>query len=497
MTEMLYYSATFLFLMVYFLNASNWNHKGLRYSRFPNLLGSRINHYRHVAGMKWTTRGELKRHYSESKKNTVLVDEFRFFPEVTDEIRLMFGSESMPIFMNPKDMTKQLLFIGPPGSGKTEMILSLLKQRFYSRAIIRDVKNEDYKPRYGNLLTGLICDMYDDRAAIWDIFSEKNFDRLIDLICVNLATGADPNQRKGGNNSFFYNSAAERLKTIFEVTRIHSRQSLLSPWVCFEQELDGYIKSATEKDSRENKDVYNNLVLVLEVLRLWSWRARDGSQLFTISGFFENNYNLILSGTNCAAYYTALIAAIVFEQINRETKKDDYTLYLLDEYLTMNFDEKAREYLHTAIRGKGGIVFVGMQFIPTENPTVKQLLKSIWHVAFVFKTTDEETKKMVKDFFGKVTYIKYEISKNKHVFDIDITRKYNQQERQVEDEFFKDSFFTEIPDFHHLTIFKSGEAYLGYTPLDSTPAKYPTQIDYKDLEQFKKYIYIDKKMAKK
>jgi len=498
MLTLLLYAIPILWLMFFLATSIAWNQNGYKYSRFTNMLGSRFNYFIHIRGGKWTTRGELKYHYKESKKNTVFIDQFRFFPEVKRKV-WTFHDEKMDMFFNPKDLTKQVLFVGPPGSGKTEMILSIIKQKFYKRALIRDVKNEDYKTRYGNQVTGLICDLYDDRGAVWNIFEEKNFDTIIDLVCVNLATGADPNQKKGGNNSFFYNSAAERLKSLFEIARIHAEEKILSAWEAFDKELDKYIIAANAKDSRENKDVFNNLVLVLEVLRLWSWRAQDGSQLFTISNFFENRYNLILSGTNCAAYYTALTAAVVFENINRKTIKDDYTLYLLDEYLTMNFDEKARELLHTAIRGKGGIVFVGMQFLPAENQTTKQLLKSIWHAAFIFKTTDEETKKLVKEFFGKTTYEKQERSFGKSAFSFNLfgPRKFQVQEREVEDEFFKDAYFMEIPDYHHLTIVKNGQTshtYLGYTPQDSKSALYEMEKSYTNLADFKRHIHIDKKV---
>ncbi|MDD4505072.1 MAG: type IV secretion system DNA-binding domain-containing protein [Sulfurospirillaceae bacterium] len=277
--------------------------------------------------------------------------------------------------VDPIDLTKQLIVFGSMGSGKTVFFWNLLLQKgLYNRALVLDAKG-DYRELVDNIRV-FTLNIFDKNAKIWDIFAEKNFHHIVSVFVknmVNQVSGGEP-----GKNSFFVNSAAERLQKMFELTYLKAHDQNLTGsdcWKLLTSEIEAYetdVKSQKATDVvKENSDVYNNLILALKSVKFWAWTASSANakKLFTINDFFSNKHTYIMHQNNkeMEGFYAGFLATVVHEHHRQPETTTDFTLYLLDEYFQLQLDQESRTKIHTLLRSKGAQVVIGVQTVPKKE----------------------------------------------------------------------------------------------------------------------------------
>lgn len=500
---------------VYYIDYSR---AGEKLSKFAQQMGSKPNKTSQKGGWEWTPAAKLKERFSfqgeepkskepedlfsvladailgknkqskpedAAKARTLFIDEFRYFPKTIQKCSPFFVGKDKAaqtkIHFAPLDMTKSLICIGPPGSGKTEFFYNLVFQNWYTRAIIRCAKGQDFTPVVVDNTQGFALGLYNKSAIVWDIMSETNFLNMIGPVTLDLMVGAVGESK----DQFFASSAADRIKNIFEEAYLRGTTSK-ARWAAFEDLLKAYEIRATAPKTTENKDVWNNILLVKETLLFWSYRVQSAQKTFSISSFLRSNYRLILNGseTTMKSYYSAFISAVVDEMLRMPDTKNDFTLLLLDEFLTMPLSETTKLKMFTMLRSKGGCVVTGMQFIPADEMAKKQILDSTRYAAILFNLQDKESTDHFKSFYGAQKYKETEVStsRNKHDYVTGVST--SSQER--ESYFLSEEELQKKPPYTHLTIIATGEAYLGYTPQVNAKKLYNPLEDSFDLTEFKK-----------
>lgn len=422
-----------------------------------------------------------KPHY---ERKNIFIDEFRYFPKTVSKCSPFFlGKKAMEktrIHFSSIDIRNGLLVIGPMGSGKSEFFFNLVFQPWYKRALIHDIKGSDFGPVLCDNKRGFVLNLYNKSAAIWDLMSEKNFLLMIGPVSLDLMIGASGESK----DPFFANSAADRIKTMFEKAFLQGGESE-QKWQRLEEEIAAWEAVVKSPNSKENKDVYNNFLLVRETLLFWSYRIKNAAKTFTISQFQQSNYQLIMNGAEqtIKGYYSAFVSALADEALRGPDQKGNGTLLLLDEYLTMPLSEDTRLKLHTMCRSKDYSLIVGAQFLPQDDTLKKQVIDSSRFAAVLFNIQDEATTAHFKRFYGEVKYKEAEVStsRNKHDYVTGVST--SSQERTAS--FLGEEELQRKPPYHHLTILASGEAYLGYTPQIKTKKIYDPLSDIFDIAPFK------------
>lgn len=417
------------------------------------------------------------------EKRHIFIDEFRFFPRTVKKCKPFFiGKKHMEktrIFLTPIDVRQGVLVLGPVNSGKTEFFYNIVLQPWYKRGIFRCAKGADFTPVLVDKTRGFPLNLYNKSAAVWDIMRESNFLLMMKSVAMDLVVGAVGESK----DQFFANSAAERVTAMFETAYLIGHNST-ARWAALEEEAQNFEKRVSSLKSTENKDVFNNFLLIKETLLFWAWRIQNAEKTFTISDFQKSNWRLVMNGSEptLRSYYSAFFSAVVQEALRGPDQKGNETVLLLDEYLTFSMSENTREAAHTMLRSKDYSIWVGAQFLPADDTKKLQVINASRFVTVLFNLVDPKTKELFQNP-NEIKYKEEEIStaKNKNG---DITSSTSSsQERQA-------SFLTEEelalkPKYHHLTILHSGEAYLGYTPQAKTQKIYDPLTDIIDLVPFK------------
>lgn len=498
----------------------DYSRAGEELSKFAPNIGSKPLKSKQKGGWTWTSAAKLREKFSADKsiqnqkthendfledvvdlavscfkskssdkpiqnRKSIFIDQFRYFEETTTKCSPFFigksKMEATRLYFSPIDMTKSILVIGPMGSGKTEFFFNLIFQNWYKRTLIRDAKGADFSPVLVDGKRGFVMNMYNnERAIIWDIMSEKNFLIMIEAVALDLMIGAVGESK----DQFFASSAADRVKNMFEVAFLTGSSSQ-ARWAALEEEIKNYERIATAPKTTENKDVWNNFLLVKETLLFWIWRVQNAKKTFTISDYLHSDMRLMMNGNEqtMKSYYSAFISALVDEMLRMPDSKTDFTFLLFDEYLTLGMSESTRLKLHTMIRSKAGCLCDGMQFLPGDEVAKQQILDSSKYATILFNLQDKNTAEHFKHYFGEAKFKEVEKSYSKNKHDYTTSVSVSEQERTAP--FLSEHELQKKPPYHHLTILQTGEAWLGYTPQVKTTKIYDPLSDLLDITPFK------------
>jgi len=423
-----------------------------------------------LRGLRWSLPATVRNSLGKGDvyiNNFAFADEIRFFR--TKFLRKI--SKTTRAHLEIKKLAYQLLVFGEMGTGKTEFFWNLLFELRKYRTIVYDTKG-DYRNVLVNGRKGWSANFYDQNGRVWHIFREKNFYDIADFFSKNIITAAVGNN--DGSN-FFANSAAERIKAILEKAYLRQKDSSgACPWKLFLEEITSYENSVKNQSAKENQDVFNNVILVLEFLKFWAWRARQNdTRFFTISDFFSSRDTMVLHAPNrkIQSFYAGLLSVIIFEHSKQPDLKDrpldqqdDYTVYLLDEFLQVGLDAGARTKLHTFLRSKGGIPIIGTQKLPDNEKEAGELVNSSYGI-ILFQISDEKTRKYLEGQFDNVEYHEYQ-------------KQGKELRRDVRNKpFISAQQILEIPQFHHLCLLKRAEKKSGETFVDSVLSDFMSKED--------------------
>lgn len=453
--------------------------------RWGSLNPSYFFYRNQLRGLRWALPRTIKWALGKTGERKLYLNNFSFSSEVSRFSKFTkWISNNTKAYLSINDLRKQLLIFGEMGTGKTEFLWNLLYQLDEHRAVIFDVKG-DFHESLCDGKRAWSANPFDENGRIWNIFEEENFWEVADFFSKNIINSAVGSEER----NFFTTSAADRICKILEKTYL--KKERVEVWGEFSKEIDQYQKDAFKaQEHKENMDVYNNVILVLEFLKFWAWRAQQKNvKFFNISDFFKSNEKMILHSNNIKtkSFFAGLLSAIVYKHSTlQDLKKDEdnYTVYLLDEYLQLDMEDNARTALHTFLRSKGGLPIIGTQKLPTNDKHSSELISSSFGI-ILFSIGDEKTRKYLEGAFDQVEFKEF-IKEGKD--------KYRQEVRSKP--FISAQQIIEIPQFNHLSLMKragkGGLYYLAKTDLidkDDFGVFKPLKFKKVDESEFKASLY--------
>lgn len=450
-------------------------------------MGSDANFAGQTAGKRWTPAAQVKR--MMGIKEGIEIDHFTYKPGVRRYLFLFswFGEyfTKVPLKISPIDFTKGSLIIGQQGAGKTELFLSILLQNIeythFQRQVLHDVKG-DLTQKFYRSSRDIILNPYDKRAHVWDFFDEN------DIGTVEIFFNAYMKAVQGSKKDFFSGSAQDRYMGL--IKEIFFRNiSTGEKWAQFISELNRYFEAVAQLEKSSEKDVAQTMRLQLEFFKLQYFLISNGARTFSLKEFFKSS-NRSLYMLNSAEYsqtlnpyFSGFVAALTAVLVSLQDTKNNFTLLLLDEYLTFLevLPDETVTQLHTLIRSKGGCLMAAVQYIPERSgeKNIHQALLNSAYWMFVFETTDNYTIRQIQQSVGKVEYTKRQLSSSNN------TKRSRAQESRSTDrvELLDDDAFSQM-NFHHLTYCRSKALlYRGYTPMVKIPAR-NKPFEKRDLSQF-------------
>lgn len=449
-------------------------------------MGSDANYAGQTAGKRWTPAAQVK--HAMGIKEGIEIDRFTYKLGVKRYLFLFswLGKyfTEVPLKIRPIDFTKGSLIIGQQGAGKTEMFLSILSQNteyaYFKRQILHDIKG-DLTQKFYRSNRDIILNPYDSRAYVWDLFGEN------DIGTVEIFFNAYMKAVQGSKKDFFSGSAQDRymglIKEIFFQDISNSEK-----WAQFISELDRYFEAVAQLEKSSEKDVAQTMRLQLEFFKLQYFLISNGARTFSLKDFFKSS-NRSLYMLNSAEYsqtlnpyFSGFVAALTAVLVSLQDTKNNFTLLLLDEYLTFLevLPDETVTQLHTLIRSKGGCLMAAVQYIPERSgeKNIHQALLNSAYWMFIFETTDNYTIRQIQQSVGKVEYSKRQLSTNNG-------KSNRTQESRSTDrvELLDDDAFSRM-NFHHLTYCRSKALlYRGYTPMVNIPTK-NKPFEKRDLSKF-------------
>ena len=421
MLELMMYSVPFLAIMYYLTKTTKKN--GFIYAKFPNIStnragGSFANPQDVKRGYQWTAVSELKKLFRKSD-DKVYIDNFRVDDDFSKESGMSKlyrkSAEKTEIYFDPLKMTQGILLVGKMGAGKTEFYFNILKQKFYSRVVIHQVKAGDFVE---TLLRkrDMLFSPYDERGYLWDVMSEN--EGIIKTFFENYS-----NAVQGDKKDFFsaasmrlYNEMAQKIRTQYTDASSAEKWMLLIKAV---KDLFAEMESGTQNSK---KDIKGTMEAILEPLEIMAWKIQDPKQKkFVIKDFFnkKNQTRLILDSIpeyekSLTPLFAAFTACMSQVHTSLPDTKTDFTLYALDEYLSFAqiMDEPSKKRLHTLIRSKGGILMPAVQYIPKDDKKLQQLLTSSAYAWVYFSVIEDETINLLKNSIGETEYTYQDVNES-------------------------------------------------------------------------------------
>lgn len=371
------------------------------------------------------------------------------------------------------DLTRSLVCLGKMGSGKTKFFESILLQDWaYNRAIIHDLKGE-YVEKFYNDERDIIFNPYDSRGQIWDMFADM---RRNPALIAKVARGMVFAVNTAGD--FWTTAPANVLSKIFSKAISGYRGS---EYDVVRQEIEKYRQKALESDDKTALSISNTLEILNEIFKLLAHlQIVEGVKSFSIYEFLERKYKQKLFLLNSPAYYEAVsplfssfLSTLVALMLSRDDTKEDLTLILLDEFLSLKIEQSDAQALFTAVRSKGGQLLIGSQFLPvTGNDSWKsQLILSSKFALVLFPIADEKTIQIISNAVGEQEFIyvstnrSTSVSKSPGMLMTQTTTSYSEgyNEQRQTAKFITSKLLSTIPKYHHIT-FLNDFIYLGYTP---------------------------------
>jgi len=361
----------------------------------------------------YTTIAYAKKNYSKTQERTLYLGHYRLdntsraiFKYITGKTEIK--PEDLPqIYIKPLDLTKSMVVLGKMGSGKSVFLKNILAQGYYRRAIINDVKGEYMESFYEE--GDIIFNIYDRRSSVWDIFEDiRQNPALADVIAISTASQLSETER-----DFWQTAAGKLLK---DALINASYDNSLTTSERFQRVIDyinEYRNKALANDDKTALSVYATLEPLLENFELLAYITRtedvkyfsahefakaEGKKLFLVNTIAHQK----AQATRRAHVRTTLISIL----LSKPDTKEDFSLFLLDEFLNIKIPPEVLIPLFTVSRSKGIQLIFASQFLPERTHADKrtQLILSSRHALVVFKITDENTLNAIENAYGTLEF---------------------------------------------------------------------------------------------
>jgi type IV secretory pathway TraG/TraD family ATPase VirD4 len=267
------------------------------------------------------------------------------------------------ICFSPLDMTKTILVLGKMGSGKTVFLSNILIQDWaYYRAVIHDLKGE-YVEKFYREGKDIIFNVYDERSYLWDVWGDvKRNPALIKSIATAIATAISKDED-------FWVSAAAKLLSDAMLYALQTGKG----WNGVLDVIASARAKAEENNDKTMLSVLATVQVVEDVFELMAYLETKEIERFSIYDFLERKEKQKLFLLNTPAYqkslsplFSAFLSALIQILLSRPDTKEDFTMIMLDEFLSLKLPKEDATALFTAIRSKGGQLIIGSQYLPTD-----------------------------------------------------------------------------------------------------------------------------------
>ena len=447
-------------------------------------------------GYQWSTALDVFKASKEaSEESGVYIDNFVLSNETLERIDVDMNEDDLKVVnstrmtLTPIECTRTLLLVGSMGSGKTQTINKILEQSRANRTVIIDVKG-DFTERFYNPERDTVISYFDERSSYWDLFAEMESGEteIITAFISNLVQASIGDE---GKADFFSNQAKEIILKNFMSIGIQDIPNE-DKWELIIAGIEQWIADA---DNNTKSSIAMTIELAIEIFKLSLYRMKNGAKPFTLSEFFERKegQNLfILSNDSVSSklqpFITGFVASITSYMLGQPDTKTDLTHIILDEFLDIKMEKSYKKKLLTKVRSKGGMLVIGLQYIPTDKEQ-KQLIESSRFATMYFTINDTETAKSTCDSLGKIEYMEDQRSYSRRELSnggfsaLNSSKKWSHTEQVKTRDFLESKKLLSMPTNHHITHIAGKDLiYLAITEL-------PTGVDRKN----DSYVKIDMK----
>jgi len=451
----------------YFENSTTDAVLGKKYIDDLNNISSFPNMKHQEGGYTFSTISEIK----NFSNHGILIDNFNYYPLVEKYVRdtkYLEEAKKISINLNPINFTRTFLIFGAMGSGKTEFFHSIINQNGFNRKLIHDIKG-DFVEKWYDSEKDFIFNPYDTRGVNWDIWKELDENAsLVESFIGNLLESQ-------AEEKDFFTSSAKRVIIDFFMKINYTKKDSTSEekWVYLNDEIENYKKEADGDKTKGS--IYQTMELVIELFTYMAWHSRQNKKSFTIKQFLNGNGTLYLLNnssvsTKLTPLFTGFISLFTEILLSQADTKDNLTLMLLDEYLSMKFEKQTRLKLLTQVRSKGGCLMLGLQFLPKHDKEHQQLLDSSAYGKLIFQLNDNETISHIINSISDITYVSYSEGTSTNTSSSGgiatgssggSSSNYSEKSKKL----LSTEHLQSMPKYSHLSIFSSDKIlYLGYTP---------------------------------
>lgn len=312
------------------------------------------------------------------------------------------------IYIQPLDLTKSMVVLGKMGSGKSVFIKNILAQGHYNRAIINDVKGEYMESFYED--GDIIFNIYDRRSHVWDIFEDiRQNPALADVIAISITSQLSENER-----DFWQTAAGKLLKDALLNAAYDGNLTTNQKFQSVIDYIHNYRNKALADDDNTALSVYATLEPLLDNFELLVYITKNSNDVnyFSAHDFAkEEGKKLFLVNTIAhqkaqAPIFSSFISTLISILLSKPDTKEDFSLFLLDEFLNIKIPPEVLIPLFTVSRSKGIQLIFASQFLPEKSHTDKrtQLILSSKYAIVLFKVADENTLSVIENAYGVLEF---------------------------------------------------------------------------------------------
>ena len=304
------------------------------------------------------------------------------------------------IHVNSRHFNRNSLVIGRMGSGKSNLLKYVVASFPSNRFIIHDVKGEYVAHFYEE--GDVILNHLDARGVVWDVIRDcKSDSMLARSILYNMVSSYN----KGKDGEFWTVKAVEVLQDLIREVPLAEPDLTAVAIYEWHKKKSSNVQGETFRSSfAVAQPVIQTLLDMYYVAHVSKRPLLSLDEILSrrrIFLVFLPEFAKPLSIVN-----QGFLSACFSRYLSREDTKDfkDFAFFILDEYLTFNFELQLEKQVLTLARSKGMCLFLGMQFLPVDSKDRLSLLLNSRQFTFVFRVDAPETAKVLAESSGILEY---------------------------------------------------------------------------------------------
>lgn len=316
----------------------------------------------------------------------------------------------------PRDSeVKHLLFIGAPGTGKTNQASQMI-ERLVERGekmVVYDFKG-DYLAKFYDPSRDIIFNPLDSRCQGWNLFNELTRFMDIDAVAHSLVAQSymqDPFWNDAARDVFsgilhyLYQNNSRTNRDIWMA--VTAPISHIARWL---KETKGGERGYVYIQDASSKQAMSVVAVMMQYVKSFEYMSKaDGT--FSITEWLSDSRPGTIFITNYADVKDTLkpILSLFVDLLGRKllSMKDDHqrrVFFILDEFGTLQRLSSIKDLL-TLSRSKGGAVFIGIQdkgqIDKIYSPEFSQSILNACGNSLIFRVSDPTTAKYLSDRIGR------------------------------------------------------------------------------------------------